>query len=143
VTTTGARTEIRQADPATDFPGILGVYAGNKWSHARDPKRLRIAVERADLALVAVQDDEVVGFVRTMSDGAFAVYIADILVLPEHQGQGIGRSLLASVLDHYPLETFHHQVLIAERDAEGFYRRMGMSAVSSFGLTAFIRTQKV
>jgi ribosomal protein S18 acetylase RimI-like enzyme len=141
VTTTGARTEIRQADPATDFPGILGVYAGNKWSHARSPERLRIAVERADLALVAVQDDQVVGFVRTMSDGAFAVYIADILVLPEHQGQGIGRNLLAAVLDHYPLETFHHQVLIAERDAEGFYRRMGMTAVGAFGLTAFIRTK--
>jgi ribosomal protein S18 acetylase RimI-like enzyme len=141
VTTTGARTEIRQADPATDFPGILGVYAGNKWSHARAPERLRIAVERADLALVAVQDDQVVGFVRTMSEGAFAVYIADILVLPEHQGQGIGRNLLAAVLDHYPLETFHHQVLIAERDAEGFYRRMGMTAVGAFGLTAFIRTK--
>jgi ribosomal protein S18 acetylase RimI-like enzyme len=141
VTTTGARTEIRQADPATDFPGILGVYAGNKWSHARAPERLRIAVERADLAMVAVQDDQVVGFVRTMSDGAFAVYIADILVLPEHQGQGIGRNLLAAVLDHYPLETFHHQVLIAERDAEGFYRRMGMTAVGAFGLTAFIRTK--
>lgn len=141
MTTTGARTEIRQADPATDFPGILGVYAGNKWSHARAPERLRIAVERADLALVAVQDDEVVGFVRTMSDGAFAVYIADILVLPEHQGEGIGRNLLAAVLDHYPLETFHHQVLIAERDAEGFYRRMGMTAVGAFGLTAFIRTK--
>ena len=142
MTTTGARTEIRQADPATDFPGILGVYAGNKWSHARDPERLRTAVERADLALVAVQDDQVVGFVRTMSDGAFAVYIADILVLPDHQGQGIGRSLLAGVLDHYPLEAFHHQVLIAERDADGFYRRMGMSAVGAFGLTAFIRTKR-
>ena len=142
MTTTGARTEIRQADPATDFPGILAVYAGPKWSPARDPERLRTAVERADLALVAVQDDQVVGFVRTMSDGAFAVYIADILVLPDHQGQGIGRSLLAGVLDHYPLETFHHQVLIAERDADGFYRRMGMSAVGSFGLTAFIRTKR-
>ena len=52
-----------------------------------------------------------------------------------------GRSLLAGVLEHYPLETFHHQVLIAERDADGFYRRMGMSAVGAFGLTAFIRTQ--
>ena len=90
---------------------------------------------------MAVQDDAVIGFVRTMSDGAFAVYIADILVLPEHQGQGIGRNLLAAVLDHYPLETFHHQVLIAERDAEGFYRRMGMTAVGAFGLTAFIRTK--
>ena len=125
MTTTGARIDIRQADPPTDFPGILEVYAANNWSHARDPERLRTAVERADLALVAVRDEQVVGFVRTMSDGAFAVYIADILVVPDLQGQGIGRSLLRGVLDHYPLDTFHHQVLIAERDADGFYRRRG------------------
>ncbi|MFM8828241.1 MAG: GNAT family N-acetyltransferase [Actinomycetota bacterium] len=117
------------------------MYAANRWSHARDPERLLIAVERADLALVAVQDGEVVGFVRTMSDGAFAVYIADILVKPDFHRQGIGSKLLQAVLDHYPMKTFHHQVLIAERDAGGFYRRMGLSAVGAFGLTAFIRTR--
>ncbi len=117
------------------------MYAANRWSHARDPERLRIAVERADLALVVVQDGQVVGFVRTMSDGAFAVYIADILVLPDVQRQGIGSQLLQAVLDHYPMKTFHHQVLIAERDADGFYRRMGLSAVGAFGLTAFIHTR--
>jgi hypothetical protein len=40
------------------------------------------------------------------------------------------------------MRTFHHQVLIAERDADGFYRRMGLSAVGAFGLTAFIRTRE-
>ncbi len=120
---------------------MLAVYAANRWSHAREPDRLRTALERADLALVAVQDENVIGIVRTMSDGAFAVYIADILVLPDIQGQGVGSRLLQAVLDHYPMDTFHHQVLIAERDAEGFYRRMGLSAVGAFGLTAFIRTR--
>ena len=141
LTTLGAKTTIREADLTADFDGILGVYAANKWSHARDPERLRTALGRADLALVAVQDGEIVGCVRTMSDGAFAVYIADILVLPEAQRQGIGSRLLRAVLDHYPMKTFHHQVLIAERDAVGFYRRMGLSAVGAFGLTAFIRTR--
>lgn len=141
MTTLRARTEIREADIASDFPAILAVYAANNWSHARDPGRLRIALDRADLALVAVQDDEVVGFVRTMSDGAFAVYIADILVVPALQRQGIGSLLLRAVLDRYPMKTFHHQVLVAERDADGFYRRMGLSAVGAFGLTAFIRTR--
>ncbi len=100
-----------------------------------------IALQRADLALVAEVDGEVVGFVRTMSDGAFAVYIADILVLPDHQRRGVGSDLLRAVLTHYPMSTYHHQVLIAEHDADGFYRRMGLSAVGAFGLTAFIRTR--
>ena len=77
-----------------------------------------------------------------MSDEAFAVYIADVLVAPERQRQGIGRSLVEAILDHYPLERFHHQVLVAERGAEGFYRRLGLVPVGAYGLTAFIRAKR-
>jgi ribosomal protein S18 acetylase RimI-like enzyme len=141
LTTLGSATTVREADPDQDFDAILAVYRANRWSHARHPDRLMIALQRADLALVAEVDGEIVGFVRTMSDGAFAVYIADILVLPDHQRRGVGSDLLRAVLTHYPMSTYHHQVLIAERDADGFYRRMGLSAVGAFGLTAFIRTR--
>lgn len=141
MTTLRPDTRFEPADPERHFDGILAVYAGNGWSHAQRPDLLRIAVERADLAVVAVEDDRVVGFVRAMCDGAFAVYIADILVLPERQRDGIGARLLQAVLEHYPMESFHHQVLIAERGAEGFYRRMGLVPVGSFGLTGFIRTR--
>jgi len=84
----------------------------------------------------------VIGFARAMSDEAFAVYIADILVAPDRQRQGIGRALVDAILDHYPLDLFHHQVLIAERGAEGFYRRLGLVPVSAYGLTAFIRAKR-
>jgi ribosomal protein S18 acetylase RimI-like enzyme len=98
-------------------------------------------VECSSFKVVATDaDGTIVGFARAMSDEAFAVYIADILVAPERQREGIGRSLTAAIQDHYPLATFHHQVLIAERGVDGFYRRLGMTPISAFGLTAFIRT---
>jgi hypothetical protein len=55
---------------------------------------------------------------------------------------GIGRTLAEAILDHYPMDRFHHQVLVAERGAEGFYRRLGMVPVTSYGLTAFIRARR-
>jgi hypothetical protein len=39
------------------------------------------------------------------------------------------------------MERFHHQVLVAERGAEGFYRRLGLVPVNVYGLTAFIRAR--
>jgi len=81
-----------------------------------------------------------VGFARALSDEAFAVYIADILVAPDRQRRGIGRCLAESIMRRYPLNRFHHQVLVAERGAEGFYRKLGLIPVSAYGLTAFIRT---
>jgi hypothetical protein len=48
---------------------------------------------------------------------------------------------MEAILERYPIDRYHHQVLIAERGAEGFYRRLGLMPVGAFGLTAFIRTR--
>lgn len=142
MTTLHPPTTIRLADIARDFTAIIGLYRAHGWTHASDPTRLRLAVESSSLSIVAVTpDDRVVGFARAMSDEAFAVYIADILVAPDHQRQGIGRALMQAILDHYPTSRFHHQVLVAERGAEGFYESMGLTPVSTYGLTAFIRSR--
>jgi predicted N-acetyltransferase YhbS len=133
---------VAPVDLDRHFPQIVALYRAHGWTHASDPKRLRTAIESSSLALVALDDANVVGFARAMSDEAFAVYIADVLVAPERQRQGIGRSLVEAILDHYPLQRFHHQVLVAERGAEGFYRRLGLVPVGAYGLTAFIRAKR-
>ncbi len=141
MTTMRQDVSIRPAELADHFLGIIDLYRAHGWTHASDPARLRRAIECSSLAVVALDPDErVVGFARAMSDEAFAVYIADILVAPERQREGIGTRLAEAILDHYPLERFHHQVLVAERGAEGFYRKVGLVPVNSFGLTAFIRS---
>ncbi len=140
MTTTRPPVLIHEADVAEHFAGIIGLYEAHGWTHASDPARLRTAIEHSSYAVVALEGTRVVGFARAMSDEAFAVYIADILVAPDRQRQGIGRTLAESILRHYPMDRFHHQVLVAERGAEGFYRRLGMVPVTSFGLTAFIRS---
>ena len=90
MTTLQPPTTIRLADIGRDFAAIIGLYRAHGWTHASDPTRLRLAVESSSLSIVAVTpDDRVVGFARAMSDEAFAVYIADILVAPDHQRQGI------------------------------------------------------
>lgn len=141
MTTTRPPVAIRTAEPDADFDGIIELYRAHHWTHAQHPERLRMAIVASSYCVVAVEERRIVGFARAMSDEAFAVYIADILVAPDRQRQGIGRRLAESILDHYPMDTFHHQVLIAERGAEGFYRRLGMMPVTAYGLTAFIRAR--
>jgi aralkylamine N-acetyltransferase len=141
VATTRPEVMIREADPEEHFPGIIALYHAHNWTHARDAGRLRTAIAASSYKVVAMEEGRVVGFARAMSDEAFAVYIADILVAPDRQRQGIGRRLVESILRRYPVRTFHHQVLVAERGAEGFYRRLGLIPVAAYGLTAFIRSQ--
>ena len=37
---------------------------------------------------------ELVGFARAVSDGVGFAYLADVFVLPEHQGHGLGKRLM-------------------------------------------------
>ena len=142
MTTTRPPVLIREADVGEHFSGIIELYRAHGWTHAGDPDRLRTAIECSSFAVVAMEGERVVGFARAMSDEAFAVYIADILVAPDRQRLGIGRTVTEAILEHYPMENFHHQVLVAERGAEGFYRRLGMVPITSYGLTAFIRARR-
>jgi predicted N-acetyltransferase YhbS len=135
------RVAVVPAEPERHFDGILGLYRAHGWIHGTDPERLRTAIARSSASLVALEQDEVVGYARALSDEAFAVYIADILVRPDVQRQGIGSALFEALLEKYPIDVYHHQVLVSERGAEGFYRRHGLSPVSAYGLTAFIRSR--
>jgi len=141
VATLRAPAAIVEADLERDFGAILGLYRAHGWVHAADPARLRNAIAHSSLSTVAVADGEVVGYARALSDGEFAVYIADILVRPDHQRRGIGSALFTDLLARFPTDRFHHQVLMSERGAEGFYRKHGLMPVTTFGLTAFIRTR--
>src|SRR5262249_40168951 len=85
VTTLRPPATIEPADTTRHFNGIVRLYRAHGWTHASDPERLRVAVERSSLSLVALDDERVVGFARALSDEAFAVYIADVLVSPERQ----------------------------------------------------------
>jgi len=133
---------VRPAELERHFDGILGIYRAHGWIHATQPARLRTAIACSSTSLVALEDDVVLGFARAMSDEAFAVYVADILVRPDRQREGIGGALFQALLDRYPMDVFHHQVLVSERGAEGFYRKHGLTPVSAYGLTAFIRSRE-
>lgn len=137
-----ADVSIRPYRDDSDFADVVALYRANGWTHANDPERLRQAIRHSSFCAVAESRGRVIAFARAMSDEAFAVYIADILVTPARQGEGIGRAVTQALLDHYPVEMLHHQVLVAERGAEGFYTRLGMQPVGTFGLTAFIRTRE-
>jgi GNAT superfamily N-acetyltransferase len=65
-----------------------------------------------------------VGFGRVVSDFATFAYLADVFILPEYQGQGLGKWLVATMLSHPDLQSVGRWTLYTN-DAHELYRRFG------------------
>lgn len=67
-----------------------------------------------------------VGFARALSDGVALAYLADVFVLPEHRGHGLGTALVAAMIEDGPGAGFRW--LLHTNDAHGLYAKFGFAA---------------
>ena len=66
------------------------------------------------------------GYARAVSDGISVAYLADLFVLPEARGLGLGAEIVAEMVERGPLA--HVWWLLHTKDAHGLYERFGFSA---------------
>jgi GNAT superfamily N-acetyltransferase len=69
------------------------------------------------------------GFTRTLSDGHTTSYLADVFVLPEHRGRGLGVELVRFTVDDGPFAGT--KWLLHTADAHALYRQLGFSEPGS------------
>jgi ribosomal protein S18 acetylase RimI-like enzyme len=99
---------------------LLSAGWDRKVSNAEEFAKL---VSRSQLALVAVDDGQVVGFIRALTDGMTNGYISMVAVAEARRGTGIGRALVQAVMGSDERVTW---VLRAGRPGIfGFYEKLG------------------
>lgn len=67
-----------------------------------------------------------IGFARVISDRHTTCYLADVYVLPEHRGRGLGLALVRFTVDGDPVLSDLNWILHT-RDAHGLYERLGFT----------------
>lgn len=90
-------------------------------------ERVRMALERSDYLTVAQSDGQTIGMARVMHDGLQAL-IMDVIVLPEHQGQGIGKTMMSHVMEYLYSESRNGGLFVNLMSAlgkDGFYESFG------------------
>lgn len=73
--------------------------------------------------------DRQVGFGRVVTDRATFAYLADVFVLESHRGRGLGKWLVACVMEHPELQGLRRW-LLATADAHDLYRQAGFASLS-------------
>ena len=119
---------------------ILKLYAAVGWTaYTEDLPALERGFQNSLLVLAAYEDDEPIGLIRVVGDGATVVFVQDLLVAPQKQRQGVGTALLKAVLDRY---SDVRQLLLATDNTPktvAFYKSLGFSELSTLGCCGFMR----
>ena len=71
-----------------------------------------------------------VGFARVVSDFATFAYLADVFILVPYQGQGLGKWLVTTILQHPELQGLRRWTL-RTADAHGLYAQFGFEVIQN------------
>jgi GNAT superfamily N-acetyltransferase len=85
------------------------------------------------------EGDRQIGFARVITDRATFAYLADLFVLAEYRGRGLGRWLVETMLAHPELQGLRRW-LLATRDAHALYRGFGFAELAEPGVYMTRRT---
>lgn len=90
---------------------------------------------------VSIYDnDKIIGYGRLIGDGIVFLYIHDIMVRPEYQGQGIGKTIMNKILNKVEeIKKDNPDLLLylgASKGKEPFYEKCGFITREQAGLGA-------
>jgi GNAT superfamily N-acetyltransferase len=93
------------------------------WAAGRSRETVERLVREAARVVGVYRDGDQVGFARVVSDGVAVAYLADVYVLPEHQGRGLGKQIVAEMVERGPYADVRW--LLHTRDAQTLYEQFG------------------
>ena len=99
------------------------------WAKGRE----RVVNDRAianSLCFGAYQQDQQVAFARVITDRAVFAYLADVFVVAEKRGQGIGYELIKEVMANPDLQGLR-RFMLATSDASALYQQFDFEKISA------------
>lgn len=112
-----------------DFPAIQRLSSDEGWpTPEKRPEEALVGWKASWPTLVALDTEQIVGFVRALTDGTITLYVMELLVVPVHRGKGIGRSLLDACHVLYPRT---HIEVTAIETSQSFYSAQGFRSIGS------------
>lgn len=116
-------------DPARIQRDIVWQWLSTEayWGRWRTRAQIETQIDTAWRVVGAYRADTgaQVGFARAVSDGVGFAYLADVFVLPEHRGHGLGKRLMQLMIEDGPGRDMRWTLFTG--DAHELYRQFGFT----------------
>ena len=120
------KEERISAEEYIDF--LKRTNLGSQYPKERFESRIEKLVKNVSISLVARNSEGIiVGVLFGLTDFAYWLYVTDLGVDRDYEGQGIGRTLMKMAHEKAGGEKDIAVYLIANEDAIPFYEKIGMS----------------
>jgi ribosomal protein S18 acetylase RimI-like enzyme len=93
------------------------------WALGRPRETVERLVREASRVVGLYEGEWLIGFARTVSDGQSFAYLADVYVLPEYRGRGLGVELVREAVENGPFAD--RRWLLHTEDAHALYEKLG------------------
>lgn len=107
---------------------FLDLYTSVGWEPSCI-EQVKAALQNTLVSFVAYEGERTVGMVRLLGDGGMSFYVKDFAVVPNYQGQGVGKALMSAVqeyiLSHIRENWAVSLELISTKEAINFCKRQG------------------
>jgi GNAT superfamily N-acetyltransferase len=98
------------------------------WAKGRSRAEMERLVRDASHVVGLYKDGEQIGFCRAYSDGASFAYLADVYVLDDHRGRGLGLELVREMVENGPYAD--RGWILHTRDMHRLYEKLGFGPPS-------------
>lgn len=98
------------------------------WALGRPRETQDRLIDEAARVVGLYDGDRQIGFCRAATDGTSFVYLADVYVLEEYRGRGLGEELVREMVENGELA--HVRWLLHTQDMHSLYRKLGFEEPS-------------
>lgn len=114
--------EWKYTEDIVDWAELSALYKAAPLGDKK-PMHLQKVFSNSLFKCFVYEDSRLVGAGRALADGADCSYICDIAVMPSHQGSGLGKQIVAHLVE---ASRGHKKIILyAVPGKEPFYRKFG------------------
>jgi GNAT superfamily N-acetyltransferase len=114
---------------------IVELYkAGSWWKESYNSSGIKTLIQGSFAFAVVIDKNsgKAIGMGRIISDGVSDAYIQDLVILENYRGQGIGKKLVNTLLQHCLSNGLLWIGLIAEPGQDEFYLPLGFKTMKNY-----------